>query len=185
MKTKELTILEVTTLQLVQILMTVVRGTFSNIWFETRPKMKKGRLLKSGEWKDKNPYYDYIKDRSSITKITKGNILIGGDYEKRMKKELNDPNFVSGENKVGDHVGDGMCILFNENTGKHYLQYEWFQEVTPKSTYLLDENDPIEKSQFESYMGTFTPREVLIQSVTVDNIKEMTFNKTKYVVVNN
>lgn len=172
MKTKELTILQVTTLQLVQILMTVVRGTFSNIWFETKPKMNKGGREHS------NPYF------GRITKVTKGNILIGGDYEKRMKKELNDPNFVSGENNVGDHVGDGMCILFNENTRKYYLQYEWFQEVTPKSNYLLDENDPIEKVMFESYMGTFTPREVLIQSVTVDNIKEITFNKTKYVVVN-
>jgi len=136
-------------------------------------------MLKGGR-EGTNKYYN------RVTKITKGNILIGGDYEKRMKKELNDPNFVSGENKIGDHVGDGMCILFNENTRKYYLQYEWFKEVTPKSKYFEDGNpDPIEKTMFEAYMGKFTPRDVLIQSVTVDNIKEMTFNHTRYVVVNN
>ncbi|MEN6291045.1 MAG: hypothetical protein ABFD07_03370, partial [Methanobacterium sp.] len=87
------------------------------------------------------------------------------------------------ECKVGQHVS--KCFLHNEKTGKNYLQYEWFEQVVPKSEYRYN-GDPIEKKLFESYMSSYTPNKygVNFQSVTIDNIKECHMDGNVYIVVN-
>ena len=124
-----------------------------------------------------NPYYNLV------TKVTTGNILVGNSYETRVGNITDNPDFVPEENKVGEHVS--KCVLFNENTGKHYLQYEWFNKITPKSEYTFNGN-PIEKTLFESYMTKYKPNKygLNFQSVTIDNIKEIHLNGDQYVVVN-
>lgn len=164
-KTTVTSVVNITVKEMIEILKLQMRGTFSNFHIETEPKMSK----------TDNPYF------GQIVKITKGNILLGCSHQDRMRKETGDDSFVSGENKVGNHIGEGMCVLYNENTGRHYLQYEWFEQVRPKSEYRFNGN-PIEKQLFQSYMGTFVPREVLTQSVNMNNIVTLTLNHTKYVL---
>ena len=160
-------VIELTTSELTEILKGQEKGTFCWMWFETKPKMRK----------TDNPYFD------RVVKITKGNILMGNSYEKRVQNETGNPNFVADVCKVGEHVS--KCVLHNDNTGKDYLQYEWFEEVVPKSEYKFEGN-PIEKRMFESFMGTYVPNKngVNFQSVTISNIKECHFNGNEYIVVN-
>ena len=171
MRTIELTtkgqVIELTTSELTQVLMEQERGTFCWLHFETKPKMNKTN----------NPYFN------QVIKITKGNILMGNSYQTRVQNETGNTNFVSQECKVGSHIS--KCVLHNDNTGKDYLQYEWFENVLPKSEYKYNGN-PIEKQLFQDFMGTYTPNKngVNFQSVTIDNIKECHFNGNEYRVVN-
>lgn len=167
MKTTEKIRVNVTTEELLSILMLQEKGTFPFLHMETKPKMNKRG----------NPYFD------RVTKVTKGNILLGVDYSKRVQNNTENPEFKPEMNNVGDKVT--KCIRHNEKFDRYYLDYEWFNEVKPKSEFICEGN-PIEKQLFESYMGTFTPNKygVNFQSVTVTNIKEIHINKVEYVVVN-
>jgi hypothetical protein len=151
--------------ELTEILKGQEKGTFGFIHMTTKVRMNK-----TG-----NPFFD------KVIKVTKGNILLGNSYEKRVETETGIENFRPEENRVGEHVS--KCVLHNEKTGKHYLQYEWFEKTLPKSEYVFD-GDIIEKQLFESYMTKYTPNKygVNFQSVTVDNIKEIHINKYQYVV---
>ena len=163
-QTTEQSIVNITVKEMMEILKLQKRGTFSNFHIETEPYMRK----------TDNPFL-------GVVKITKGNILLGCSHQDRMRKVTGDSDFVSGTNNVGEHIGEGMCILYNENTGRHYLQYEWFDEVRPKSEYRLNGN-PIEKSLFVSYMNTYVDRDVKTQSVNMNNIISLTLNHTKYIL---
>lgn len=156
---------KITVSDFLEILKIQKRGTFSNFHIETVPTMRK----------TDNPFF------GKVVKITKGNILIGGNYETRVKNETGIEGFVSEKCTVGEHIGEGNCVQFNEYKGRHYLQYEWFGEVKPKSEYEFEGN-PIEKELFRSYMNTFVPNKygVQIQSVNVNNIKFLTLNKVRY-----
>lgn len=160
-------VIELTTNELTQILMTQNVGTFCWIHMETKVRMRK----------TDNPYFDQIK------KITKGNILLGNNYKDRVIKETGNTDFVPEECKVGEHIS--KCVLYNEKTGKHYLQYEWFEEVTPKSEYDFH-GDPIEKQFFQSFMSEYRPNKygTNFQSVTIENIKECHVHGNQYIVVN-
>lgn len=166
-KTSEKIRVSVTSTELTNVLMNVERGTFGYLHFETKVRMNK-----TG-----NPYFD------RITKVTKGNIYLGGNYEQRVRNETGNTEFVPEKNNVGEHIS--KCVLHNDNTNKDYLQYEWFEEVLPKSKYLL-ENDEVEKSLFESFMTKYTPNKngVNVQSVTISNIKECHIDGKEYIVVN-
>ena len=159
--------MNVTTEQLLCILMVQEKGTFAFLHMETKPKMNKTN----------NPYFD------RVTKVTKGNILLGVDYKTRVGNETENPDFKPEENKVGDKVT--KCIRHNEKYNRFYLDYEWFNEVRPKSEYVFN-GDPIEKEMFESFMSQYTPNKygVNFQSVTVTNIKEIHMNGTIYTVNN-
>jgi hypothetical protein len=160
-------IIELTTLELTGILMRKEKGTFCYLHYETKVRMNKTN----------NPYFN------QVVKITKGNILMGNSYQTRVITETNDVNFTPEKCKVGEHIS--KCVLHNDKTGKDYLQYEWFEEVIPKSEYKFGGN-PIEKRLFESYMGTFTPNKygVNFQSVTIENIKECHIDGNQYRIVN-
>lgn len=162
--------------ELTEILKNVSRGTFAYFEINTIPSMNK-----TG-----NPYYN------KVTKITKGNILIGGkveedeksNYQKRVIKNTGNEDFVPEKNNVGNHV-EGSCVLFNERLNRSYLQYEWFEEVLPKATYEFEGN-PIEKQMFRDFMRAYTPNKygVNVQSVKMENIKEIHFSHVHYVVEN-
>lgn len=160
-------VIELTSNELVTILMTQNIGTFCWIHMETKVRMNK-----TG-----NPYYDQIK------KITKGNILLGNSYQTRVQNETENPDFVPEKNKVGEHIS--KCVLHNDKTGKDYLQYEWFENVVPKSEYEFN-GDSIEKMLFQSFMGEYRPNKygVNFQSVTIENIKECHVHGNQYIVVN-
>jgi len=157
------------TSELTEILKTVKRGTFSYFEINTTPSMNKTN----------NPYYNLV------TKITKGNILIGGDYSTRVEnsnEEITD--FVPKKCTVGKKVEDS-CVQHNERLDRYYLQYEWFEQVFPKSTFEFEGN-PIEKQIFSDFMRTYTPNKykVNVQSVKISNIVEIHVNHVHYIVEN-
>lgn len=157
-----------TTDELITILRTKKRGTFANFEIHTIPSMNKKN----------NPFYN------SVTKITKGNILIGGDYSKRVQNETNNPDFVPEKCNVGEKVDDS-CVQHNERLDRYYLQYEWFEEVLPKSSFEFEGN-VIEKQIFSDFMRKYTPNKyrVNVQSVKISNIKKIHFDHVHYVVEN-
>ncbi len=158
----------VTPEELTEVLINTKGGTFGYLHMVTVPKMRKKN----------NPYFD------RISKVTKGNVYIGGNYQKRVINETENPEFVPQKNNVGDYVSE--CVRYNEKMGKSYMTYEWFDEVKPKSTYMLDETDEVEKTLFEEFMNTYIPNKygVNFQSVTISNIRELHINKVHYIVEN-
>jgi len=130
--------IELSTKELISILMEQNKGTFCWLWFETTPKMKKTN----------NPYFDRVK------KITKGNILLGCDYSKRVQNETENPEFQAEKNNVGEKLT--KCVRYNDKYDRYYLDYEWFEEVVPKSEYKFD-GDTIEKQMFQDFMNSYTP----------------------------
>ncbi len=169
-KNKE--IVQVTNEELIKVLVSVEKVTFTQLVTETEVRMKK-----TG-----NPFNKIIK--KSI-----GKFLIGGNYVTRIinegKKEGIDIQFEVDENKIGKHIS--KCVLYNEKLDKHYLMCEYFDETPPKVEYFYEGN-PIEKVLFESYMyqkseSSKQPQErkVKVVSYNIDNIKEISLNGVKYV----
>lgn len=159
---------------LIALLATVNSSTFISLVTVTKVRMNK-----TG-----NPYFD------RVFKVKRSNFLIGNEYEKRVNtnlgKEGKDTDFVASENKVGQHVS--KVLLFNEKTGKHYLQHERFDNSIIETHYVC-EGKEIELSAFEKFMPTATNYEnqglektVKVMSVTVDNIKSISLNGETYVV---
>lgn len=171
----EKTLKAITVSELIEVLTKLEKPTFANILTETTVRMNK----------TKNPYYGLI------TKYTSTNILLCTEYEKRvnnnLEKEEKETNFIAQSNKVGKHVG--KCLLYNDKTEKFYLQYERFNEIKPKVSYTFNGQN-IEKSIFEAFLPPIyesktqeqLDKKVLILSVTLNNIKEITIDKVKYIV---
>jgi hypothetical protein len=164
----------ITTNELVEILKTQKTGTFAFLKIETTLKMNKKN----------NPYFDRIIKKSEIK------ILLGSNYQNRVNnnldKENKESNFVAESCKVGTHISS--CVLFNENTQLHYLQYEYFKEIKPKVEYFHNEN-LIELEKFVQFVPEKTTanqnsliKKVNSITVKIENIKEISLNKNKYIV---
>lgn len=160
--------------ELLTLLSNVEKSTFVNLVTETKLRMNKRN----------NPYYD------KVIKKSKCNFLIGNDYETRVQgnesKEGLTPDFVSMENKVGNHIS--KCVLFNEKTQSHYLMVERFDEIKPKVEYIFEGNQ-IDKMLFNDYMVKVSEssrqeqeRKVMVLSYKLDSIKELSLNGQKYIV---
>jgi hypothetical protein len=165
----------VTKEEIINILNEQEKGTFVNILSETRVRMNKKN----------NPYYERVMKRN------KCNYLLGVSYEDRVigngtKEGIDMSTFEVQENRVGEHVS--KCVLFNEKTQKHYVMVERFIEVKPQTEYLMEGNS-IDKTLFQDYLVKVSEsktqpqeRKVLVQSFTIDNIRELSLNGTKYVI---
>ena len=155
--------------ELTEILKGVERGTFGHFEIHTIPSMNK----------TDNPYFN------QVTKVTKGNVYIGGDYSTRVENKDNGvENYVPKKCTVGEKVEDSP-IQYNEKLDRYYLQYEWFEEVLPKSEFFFEGNS-IEKQIFQDFMRKYTPNpyKVNVQSVKMSNIKRIHLNHVHYVVEN-
>jgi hypothetical protein len=170
-KNKE--IVNITKEELIKLLVSVEKASFTQLVTETEVRMNK-----TG-----NPY-------NKIIKKSVGKFLIGGDYMLRVinegKKEGIETSFETEESKLGKHIS--KCVLYNEKLDKHYLQCEYFTEVPPKVEYFYEGN-PIEKVLFESWLTKKTEstkqpqeRKVKIVSYNINNIKEISLNGNKYVL---
>ena len=168
--------------ELITILNTIENPTFTYIVSETIVRMNKGKTKEGNN--ETNPYHN------QVTKLKKGRFLIGSDYEKRVKgndiKEGGEGSFKSKESKVGVHIS--KCVLFNENTQKYYLSHERFPEVKPKNEYIFEGNT-IDKMIFDKWItdsGNYEnqPQERKVEwtTLTLDNIKEISLNGTKYLL---
>jgi hypothetical protein len=164
----------ITSSELVEILKMQKIGTFAFIKIETNVKMRKTN----------NPYFGVITKKSEIK------ILLGSNYENRVNnnldKESKESNFVAESCKVGNHISSS--VLYNENTKLFYLQYEYFKEVKPKVDYYYNEN-LIELEKFIEFIPEKTTanqngliKKVNSITVKIENIKEISLNKIKYIV---
>lgn len=173
---------KITQEELISILNTIEKPTFTHIVTETIVRMNKGKT-KEGN-KEENPYHN------KIVKVKKGNFLIGSDYEKRVgeneKKEGGEGNFESQESKVGVHIS--KCVLFNEKLNKYYLSHERFDEVKPKTEFLFEGNT-IDEVLFDkwvtesnNYENQPQERKVKWMSVSLSNIKEISLGGNKYII---
>ena len=172
----------ITKQELVSILNTIEKPTFTHIVSMTNVRMNKEKT-KEGN-KELNPYHD------KVVKLRKGNFLIGSDYEKRVQgndtKEGGEGTFKSQESKVGVHIS--KCVLFNEKYNKYYLSHEKFPEVKPKSEFIFEGNT-IDKVLFDKWISDSKPyenqpqeRKVEWTTLTIDNIKEISLQGTKYIL---
>lgn len=164
----------VTTEELRNILFTLDKGTFVQMETITKLRMNKGGRENS------NTYYD------KVFKHTTQKCLLGNDYGTRVQNKTDDPDFVPQPCKVGEHLT--KCVLYNENTEKYYLQYEWFDKVPPKSELLFDGvvvSDDMYK-EFETYIVKSSSNKfgIYFPSVTIDNIISLSLQKVHYKVVN-
>jgi len=169
--------MEITKLELLNVLNQIDKPTFVHIVMETPVRMNK-----TG-----NPYF------GQVIKRTSGNYLIGTDYEGRVnnnsEKEGLERNFVVEPPKGKEHIS--KCVLIDTKTGTtHYLMMERFDEIHPQVEYHLINGDPIEKVLFESYMvkvyeSTKQEQDRKVTPITpkLDNIREMSINKMKYEII--
>lgn len=165
MKPKEVTIKRTDFVELTNHLPQSV--SFSFMFTIVKPRMNKGGREHS------NQYYD------KVTKHTKSRILVGMEYEKRMKKS--NPDFVVSENKVFDtHLNS--FIGYNSKYNRYYLKYEWFDQVPPKSEYFFEGNS-IDKMFFQDYLVKSEGGTLNYQVVNIDNLQEITLDHTKYILV--
>lgn len=174
--------LNITKQELITILNGIENPTFVNIVSTTNVKMNKEKT-KEGN-KELNPYYN------KVVKLRKGNFLIGSDYEKRVNvnytKEGGEGNFQSKESSVGVHIS--KCVLFNERLNKYYLSHEKFPQVKPQSEFIYEGNT-IDKMFFDKWISDTKPYENQPQekkvewtTLTIDNIKEISLEGTKYII---
>jgi hypothetical protein len=168
--------------ELIEILNTIENPTFTHIVSETIVRMNKGKT-KEGN-KEENPYHN------KVTKLRKGRFLIGSEYEKRVQgndtKEGGEGTFKSQESKVGVHIS--KCVLFNEKYNKYYLSHERFPEVKPKSEFIFEGNT-IDKILFDKWISDSNnyenqPQERKVEwtTLTIENIKEISLEGTKYII---
>jgi len=168
--------------EFITLLNTIEKPTFTYIVSETIVKLNKEKT-KEGN-KEENPYHN------KVVKLRKGRFLIGSDYEKRVQgndiKEGGEGTFKSQESKVGVHIS--KCVLFNEKLNKYYLSHERFPEVKPNNEYFFEGNS-IDKMIFDKWIsdsGNYENqpqvKKVEWTTLTIDNIKEISLEGTKYIL---
>ena len=171
---------KITQQELINILNTIEKPTFTHIVSETIVKMNKEKT-KDGN-KEFNPYHN------QVVKLRKGRFLIGSDYESRVNnndiKEGGEGTFKSQESKVGVHIS--KCVLYNEKLDRYYLSHERFPEVKPTNEFIFEGNT-IDKMIFDkcvsesgNYENQPQERKVEWTTLTISNIKEISLNGEKY-----
>jgi len=169
--------IELTTSELTEILKEKEKGTWCYLVTETNVRMNK-----TG-----NPFFNQVKKTSFL------NVLLGNDYQTRVRNKTENPDFEPEKNRVGEHIS--KCVLFNERTGKHYLQYENFdyksipnypKNLIPPDPIFCYNDDEIDRELFRSFLVKSSPNKygVNFLSVTIDNIKECHLDGNHYIVVN-
>ena len=168
--------INITRTDMVSVLNEVVKPTFVNLVTETKVRMnKKG-----------NPYHD------QVIKCLTSNFYIGSEYEKRVNnnlvKEDKENDFVSSPLSGKEHIS--KCVLTDTKTNtKRYLMCEWFKRSYPKVSYKFQDNS-IDKVLFEDYLVKKSEstkqgldNKVNIVTYSIESIKEIRFNKTRYVLI--
>lgn len=161
--------------ELITLLSTIEKPTFTNVVMETKVRMNKTN----------NPYYDKVVKRS------KCNYSLGVNYENRVnnneKKEGLEGNFETEKPSGKTHVS--KCLLIDDKTqSTYYVMLERFDEIKPTNEYIFEGNE-IEKQLFEGYMTKVyesqkqeQERKVMVITPKLENIKEISLNGTHYVI---
>lgn len=168
--------------ELLNLLLGIQKPTLCNVVMETEFVMLRTN----------NPY-----QKGEITKVSSRNYSIGGSYENRVNnnrvKEDKENDFVSEKPSGKTHIS--KSVLVDDKTGSvHYLMLEYYTKIKP-STYLnkngVEVVDPIELALINSFVSkSFSgndkqglEKEVTVITPKVSNIKSITLDHKKYVVV--
>lgn len=146
--------------ELVEILKQVERGEFVNIESVTPVKMKK-----TG-----NPYYN------QVLKVSSKNVRCLPDYEKRMKKETENPDFQSKPNWF-EHISP--CVVKHRQNDNTYFMYETFEGQSVRNEFIHN-GEVINKEVIEPYLPTYNDREVQVFTISTDNIRKLSYKGLKY-----
>lgn len=167
--------LNITKQELITLLSTIDKPTFTNIVMETEVRMKKTN----------NPYYGKVIKRS------KCNYSLGINYENRVnnneKKEGLEGNFETEKPSGKTHIS--KCLLVSDKDNSvHYVMLERFNEIKPINEYICEGNQ-IEKQLFEGYMTQVyestkqeQERKVMVITPKIENIKEISLNGNHYTI---
>lgn len=147
--------------QLVEILSQVEKGEFVNIESVTPVKMRK-----TG-----NPYYN------SVVKKSNKNVRCLTDYEKRMKKETENPEFQSAPNWF---VHISPCVVKHRKNDNTYFMYETFNG--PVRNEFIHNGEVIDKEVLTPYLPTYNERDVEVFTISMDNIKKLSYKGVRYEV---
>ena len=165
----------ITQQELITLLSSIERPTFTNVVMETKVRMNKTN----------NPYYDKVVKRS------KCNYSLGVNYESRVNnnevKEGLEGNFQTEKPSGKTHIS--KCLLIDDKTqSTYYVMLERFDEIKPTNEYIFEGNS-IEKIMFESYMTKVyesqkqeQERKVSVITPKIENIKEISLNGMKYII---
>ena len=161
--------------ELITLLSTIDKPTFTNVVMETIVRMNKKN----------NPYYEKVIKRS------KCNYSLGVNYESRVNnnevKEGLEGNFETEKPSGKTHIS--KCLLVKDtDLSVHYVMLERFDEIKPINEYIFEGNE-IEKVLFESYMTKVyesqkqeQERKVMVITPKIENIKEISLNGTHYII---
>jgi hypothetical protein len=161
--------------ELITLLSTIEKPTFTNIVMETKVRMNKTN----------NPYFEKVIKRS------KCNYSLGVNYESRVNnnevKEGLEGNFETEKPKGKTHIS--KCLLVNDtDNSTYYVMLERFDEIKPTNEYIFEGNE-IDKQLFESYMTKVyesqkqeQERKVMVITPKIENIKEISLNGIHYII---
>jgi hypothetical protein len=159
--------------ELITLLSTIEKPTFTNIVMETKVRMNKTN----------NPYFEKVIKRS------KCNYSLGVNYESRVNnnevKEGLEGNFETEKPKGKTHIS--KCLLVNDtDNSTYYVMLERFDEIKPTNEYIFEGNE-IDKQLFESYMTKVyesqkqeQERKVMVITPKLENIREISLNGVHY-----
>jgi hypothetical protein len=167
--------MSITKNELITLLSTIDKPTFTNVVMETIVRMNKTN----------NPYYEKVIKRS------KCNYSLGVNYESRVNnnevKEGLEGNFETEKPSGKTHIS--KCLLVKDtDLSVHYVMLERFDEIKPINEYIFEGNE-IEKVLFESYMTKVyesqkqeQERKVMVITPKIENIKEISLNGVHYLI---
>jgi len=159
--------------ELITLLTTIEKPTFTNIVMETKVRMNKTN----------NPYFEKVIKRS------KCNYSLGVNFESRVNnnevKEGLEGNFETEKPKGKTHIS--KCLLVNDtDNSTYYVMLERFDEIKPTNEYIFEGNE-IDKQLFESYMTKVyesqkqeQERKVMVITPKLENIREISLNGVHY-----
>ena len=148
--------------QLVQILTQVEKGEFVNIESVTNVKMNKRG----------NPYYN------QVVKVSSKNVRCLPDYEKRVQKKTENPEFESKPNWF-QHISP--CVVKHPTTNETYFMYETFEGQSVRNEFIHNGN-PIEKEVLTPYLPTYQERDIQVFTIKTENIKKISYKGMRYEV---
>ena len=137
--------------------------------------------------KTDNPYFE------QVTKLQSNNLFIGMEYEKRVITEIEKANMIAHFNfKVQEtwfrHITKSL-VHHKDDESKLYVMMEQHPNMKPISTEYFFKGESIEKRMFEAFLISKSEsskqpqeRKVMPLVYSFDSIKEMTINKTRYIL---
>lgn len=175
--------IRVTTGQLVDLLASIKGATVVTLKLQTTPKMnKRSREADSDGVKRDNPFYGDVAKRSEYNVFL--NFVYENSVNRQRGREDKEQDFHAQET-WGEHVTNSL-ILHND---QYYLQCKLEKSLSTEYV-VMSTKGIVSEEELKEYLpprsenkSQGTDKEILNIRPKVTNIKEMVFNRTRYIVV--